>query len=110
MKKLKILVSLFVIFSLFSFFALNSFSAQKGYKKSGLININTANVAKLSKLPGIGKKKAERIIKYRKKNGRFRRKQEIMKISGIGEKTYKKFEKMITAGTNTSVKKNNRRR
>jgi len=63
--------------------------------QSGKININTASVAKLSELPGIGPKKAERIIAYRKKYGRFRRIQEIMKVKGIGEKTFKKFSGRI---------------
>ena len=64
---------------------------KRGEKKSGQININTAGVDQLSKLPGIGKKKAERIISFRKKNGRFRKTRDIMKVKGIGEKTYKKF-------------------
>ena len=68
---------------------------KKGVKKSGQININTAGVDQLSKLPGIGKKKAERIISFRKKHGRFRKTRDIMKVKGIGEKTYKKFSGKI---------------
>lgn len=64
-------------------------------KKSDLININTAGVDQLSTLPGIGKKKAERIIAFRKKNGRFRKTRDIMKVRGIGEKTFLKFAKRI---------------
>ena len=71
-------------------------AVQKYPTKGKLININYANSETLTKLPGIGKKKAERIIKFRKKNGRFKRTRDIMKINGIGEKTFKKFARLIT--------------
>ncbi len=95
MNRLNILISIFVILSLFLMSAVPINAMQNNYKKSKLININYANSETLTKLPGIGKKKAERIIKFRKKNGRFKRISDIMKINGIGEKTFKKFSKMI---------------
>jgi len=61
----------------------------------GLININTAGKALLEELPGIGPVYAERIMEYRQKNGGFKTKEEIMNISGIGEKTYAKIEECI---------------
>ncbi len=69
--------------------------SKPGSEKAKLININTAGVDQLVKLPRIGQKIAERIIQFRKKNGKFKRVQDIMKVKGIGEKTFKKFEKML---------------
>ncbi len=86
----------FIVLSFFLFFVSGSHAAEKKFeRKSNQININTAGVDQLSKLPGIGVKKAKRIIEYRKKHGRFRRIQNIMKVKGIGEKTFKKFAKRI---------------
>lgn len=59
------------------------------------ININTANVTQLTKLPGIGPKKAKRIIETRKKLGGFKRIEDIMKVKGIGEKTFQRIKHMI---------------
>jgi competence protein ComEA len=64
--------------------------------KSTKVNINTAGVEQLVKLPRIGEKIAERIIEFRKKNGKFKRIQELMKVKGIGEKLFKRLEKLIT--------------
>lgn len=60
------------------------------------ININTASKQKLTLLPRIGPKTAEKIITYRKEKGPFKTKEEIMKVSGIGEKTYERMRKLIT--------------
>lgn len=88
----KIFLIFFLVLAIFSMSGIQLQGAEKKVvKKSGQININTAGVDQLSKLPGIGKKKAERIISFRKKNGRFRRTREIMKVKGIGEKTFKRF-------------------
>ncbi len=59
------------------------------------ININTATVAQLTKLPGIGPKKAKRIIETRKKLGGFKRIEDIMKVKGIGERTFQRIKRMI---------------
>ncbi|MFC3121926.1 ComEA family DNA-binding protein [Agaribacter flavus] len=58
-----------------------------------LVNINTAEVSVLSSLPGIGQKKAQAIVDYRKLNGKFRSKEELVNVKGIGEKL---LEKVIT--------------
>ncbi|QQP27858.1 helix-hairpin-helix domain-containing protein [Lactobacillus ultunensis] len=52
------------------------------------INLNTANVSDLQKLTGIGEKKAEQIIAYREQNGSFKKPEDLMQVSGIGEKTF----------------------
>ena len=45
------------------------------------INLNTATVAQLETLPGIGKSTAERILEYRQKNGGFKKVEEILEYS-----------------------------
>lgn len=59
------------------------------------VNINTADIKELMKLPGVGEKTAEKIIDYRKKNGDFKKAEDIKKVKGIGDKTFQKMEKMI---------------
>ncbi|MGB9795714.1 ComEA family DNA-binding protein [Fervidobacterium gondwanense] len=60
------------------------------------IDINTAGIEELQKLPGIGPTKAQEIINYRTKNGPFRSIDEIMNVKGIGKKTFEKMKDMIT--------------
>lgn len=60
------------------------------------ININTADTNTLSTLDGIGEGLAQRIIDYRKNNGNFEVIQDIMKVSGIGEKRFEKIKDYIT--------------
>lgn len=63
---------------------------------SGLININTAGQAQLEELPGIGPALAQRIIDHRTKNGPFLSTEDIMVVSGIGEKRYEQLMDLIT--------------
>lgn len=51
------------------------------------ININTADVEELTKLKGIGQKKAEAIIAWRKENGNFKTVDQLLEVKGIGEAT-----------------------
>jgi len=62
-----------------------------------IIDINTAGIAELTELPGIGESIAGRIVEYRDKNKRFVNINEIMKVKGIGKKKFEKLKKYIKA-------------
>lgn len=55
---------------------------------SGMVNINTATMAELDTLPGIGPVTAKKIIDRRSLYGDFKTIEEIQKVSGIGPKKY----------------------
>lgn len=61
-----------------------------------VVNINTATVAKLTTLKGVGQKKAEAIVNYRQKNGAFKKADDLMKVKGIGNKLFAKISSDIT--------------
>ena len=63
------------------------------------VNINTADAASLAKnLNGVGLKKAEAIVAYRKKNGSFKTAKDLSKVKGIGNKTVAKNKDYILVG------------
>lgn len=64
-------------------------------QKESLVNLNTAQKAELCTLPGIGDAKAEAILAYREKKGRFASKEELKNIEGIKDGVYKKIEDKI---------------
>jgi competence protein ComEA len=59
------------------------------------VNINTASAKELENLAGVGPKYAKAIVDYRKKNGKFKKAEDIMKVKGIGKKTYAMNKTMI---------------
>lgn len=63
---------------------------------AGLINLNTAGKDELMTLSGIGEVKAERILAYRKEHGEFSRVEDLLQVSGIGEKSLDKFRDAVT--------------
>ena len=62
------------------------------------VNLNTASVAQLDALPGVGSSTAQRIVEYRQKNGPFKKIEELMNVKGIGEKSFLKLKPLITVG------------
>ncbi|MFP4082082.1 MAG: ComEA family DNA-binding protein [Candidatus Aminicenantes bacterium] len=83
----------------FLFSCLLSLQVQALSEGSGQkVNINTASVEKLQTLPRIGEKVAQRIVDFRKEHGPFKKIEEIMKVKGIGEKTFKQIKDLITVG------------
>lgn len=62
---------------------------------SALVNINTASLEELDALPGVGPSTAQAIIDDREQNGPFASIEDLMRVSGIGEKKYAKLEALI---------------
>ncbi len=61
-----------------------------------VVNINTASAVELTKLPGIGEKRAADIVAYRNEYGRFTEPEDLLKISGIGPALLEKIRPYIT--------------
>ncbi len=60
------------------------------------VNVNKADSALIAdSLKGIGLKTAEKIVKYREKNGAFKKVDDLLSIRGIGEKKLEKIRKDI---------------
>ena len=60
------------------------------------VNLNTATAEQLATIPGVGPRMAERIIDYRQKNGGFKKIEDLMNVSGVGEKSFLKMKPLIT--------------
>ena len=59
------------------------------------ININTASAEELMQLKGVGPKYSAAIIAYREKYGPYKMPEDIMQVSGIGQKTFEKNQEII---------------
>jgi competence protein ComEA len=60
------------------------------------ININTASADELMHLKGIGEKKAQAIIEFRETKGLFKQPEDLIKVPGIGPKTFEANKNQIT--------------
>jgi competence protein ComEA len=56
--------------------------------KTDKVNLNTADVDALMSLKGVGAKKAEAIVAWRKENGQFKSIEQLMDVKGIGESIF----------------------
>jgi competence protein ComEA len=61
----------------------------------GTVNVNTASAEQLERLPGVGPSYALRIIEFRKANGPFTNPEQLMDVSGIGEKKFAKMRPFV---------------
>ena len=66
--------------------------SSSGASQRGLVNINTADETTLQSLSGVGEATAKAIIKEREANGAFESPEDLMRVSGIGEKKFAKFK------------------
>lgn len=65
---------------------------------AGRVDLNTADVAALKTLPGIGDSRAAAILAWREENGRFTCIEDIMKVNGIKQGAFDKIKDLITVG------------
>ncbi|MEW9701550.1 ComEA family DNA-binding protein [Paenibacillus sp. SI8] len=59
------------------------------------LNLNTATLEQLDRLPGIGASKAKAIIDFRSQKGRFERIEQLAEVKGIGEKMLEKLKPLV---------------
>ena len=64
-----------------------------------VVNLNAATPEQLESLPGIGPRAAQRIVEYRTKNGGFKKVEDLMKIQGIGERSFLRLRPLVTVGS-----------
>ena len=74
----------------------NTSNTTPSNSKQGTVNINTATLEELQTIKGIGKKKAEAILQYRKEHGPFRTKEDLLEVKGIGKKALEAIESQVT--------------
>jgi comEA protein len=101
MQRLSFVLGVLMVFAL----ALPATAQEKAEKpkpaaasSSSPINLNTATVAQLETLPGVGARTAQLIVEHRQKNGGFKKVEELMNIKGIGEKSFLKIKALVTVG------------
>ena len=62
---------------------------------NGKVELNSADAKALESLSGIGPSTAQKILDYRQKNGSFNKVEDLMKVAGIGEKTFQRIKDQI---------------
>jgi len=72
---------------------------------TGVLNLNTASEEELMRLPGVGPSKARAILELRAQLKGFKRVEDLMRVKGIGRKTFRKLLPMLKLdGATTLVK------
>jgi len=86
-------------------------AARRGHKRpesaqpqqtAGVVNINAATEAQLELLPGIGPSKARAIVRYRDRR-KFKAPHELIRVRGIGRKTFRKLRAHLTVTGPTTL-------
>jgi competence protein ComEA len=70
---------------------------------TGVVNVNTATAEQLQLLPRIGPSVAQRIVEYRKDNGKFSSLEDLMLVRGIGESTFAQLKPYLSLAGETSL-------
>lgn len=90
MRRFKVVAPLLLVISVLLISGVSVFAGD-----AAKININKASVEELTQLQGIGQKYAAQIVAYRDQNGPFVSPQDLMKVPGIGQKTFDKNKGLI---------------
>jgi len=68
------------------------------------VNINTASAQELQLLPRVGPAVATRIVDFRAKNGAFKSAEDLMRVRGIGERTFELLKPYVSVSGATTLK------
>lgn len=79
-------------------------SAPVHAEPSGTVNVNTASAEQLTLLPRIGPSLAGKILDYRKENGAFKKAEDLLLVSGIGDKLFSLLEPFVRTTGETTLK------
>src|SRR5690606_10030745 len=71
-------------------------AAAPGVASDGRVNLNTADATALERLPRVGPAMAARIIDWRERNGGFQVPEDLMQVTGIGEKTFESMRELVS--------------
>ena len=71
-------------------------NVEKNAQAETLLNVNAANEAELTVLPGVGKVTAERIVVFRTEQGPFKSVDDLTLVKGIGKKMLEKIRPLVT--------------
>lgn len=72
-------------------------SAPEGWHQANLLNVNTATVDQLAKIPVLGEEKAKAIVAYRDRNGPFQRLEDLTLVKGISEYEVEQLRQKLMA-------------
>lgn len=62
------------------------------------LDLNRASAKELTRLPGVGEAIAQRIVDFRDEHGPFKRVEDLLKVKGIGEKSFEKIRPYVRVG------------
>lgn len=74
---------------------LEEYDTNNNLKSTKKININTATITELCTLSGVGESLANKIIKYREENGKFKTIEDLKNVNGIGDKKYESLKDYV---------------
>jgi competence protein ComEA len=92
-----------VVLSAFCAMSAEGLAGESDASPAGVVNINTATAAELALLPGVGPSKAEAIVKYRAASP-FKQVDQIMRVKGIGKKSFQEMKPYLTVDGPTTLK------
>jgi len=78
-------------------------TAKKDAPMVGVVNVNTATAEQLALLPGVGPARAQAIIAHRTKNGAFKKPQDLIEVSGIGERAFERLRPYVAVSGETTA-------
>ena len=71
---------------------------------AGVVNVNTATVAELQLLPGIGEARARAVVAERKRRGGFKSVDELLEVKGIGDASLERLRPHVTTQGKTTAR------